>query len=62
LLVILFTPLLLFLLFSTTGRFLGQQGVSFLSVFFMFFTTIFSFFAFYWVGLCGEVTYITLGT
>lgn len=62
LLSIIITPLLVFLVLSFFGRHLGHNGAAILASVFMVGNALFSFVAFYYVGLLGHFTYICLGT
>ena len=62
LLCIIMTPLIVFFALSLFGRFLGHKGSRFIAPTFMLGNALFSFVAFYYVGLLGEFTYICLGT
>lgn len=62
LLIIVITPLILFLTLGLFGRFIGHKGASILGPAFMVLNAVASFFAFYFVGILGNFTYICLGT
>jgi proton-translocating NADH-quinone oxidoreductase chain L len=62
LLSIIITPLLVFLVLSFFGRYLGHNGAAILAPGFMVGNAVFSFVAFYYVGILGHFTYICLGT
>ena len=56
------TPLIVFLALSFFGRFIGHKGSALIAPICMSVNAVFSFVAFYQVGLLGEFTYICLGT
>jgi proton-translocating NADH-quinone oxidoreductase chain L len=56
------TPLLVFLALSFFGRFVGHKGAAIIASTFSASTAIFSFVAFYYVGILGNITYVCLGT
>jgi NADH:ubiquinone oxidoreductase subunit 4 (subunit M) len=62
LLSIIITPLIVFLALAFFGRFVGHNGTAIISPFFMLSNAIFSFVAFYYVGILENFTYICLGT
>ena len=59
---ILFLPLFSSISIGLFGRYMGNLGSSYLAIFSMIFVTILSYFAFYFVGLKGEVLYFDLFT
>jgi NADH-quinone oxidoreductase subunit L len=61
LLCIVMTPLIVFLALGFFGRYAGHQGAGFIAPGFMLGNTLFSFAAFYHVGIRGHSTYICLG-
>jgi NADH:ubiquinone oxidoreductase subunit 5 (subunit L)/multisubunit Na+/H+ antiporter MnhA subunit len=62
LLVIIITPLIVFLALAFFGRFVGHKGTAIISLAFMLSNAFFSFVAFYYVGILENFTYICLGT
>jgi hypothetical protein len=60
-LVSIFIPLLIFLVLSLFGRFLGYKGALHLSVNFMFLAVFCSFYMFYIVSVQNKFIYCTLG-
>jgi NADH:ubiquinone oxidoreductase subunit 5 (subunit L)/multisubunit Na+/H+ antiporter MnhA subunit len=62
LLSIIITPLIVFLVLSFFGRVVGHNGAALIAPGFMAGNAVFSFVAFYYVGLLGHFTYIYLGT
>ena len=62
LLSIIMTPLLVFLVLAFFGRHVGHNGAALIAPGFMVGNAVFSFVAFYQVGLLGNFTYICLGT
>jgi NADH:ubiquinone oxidoreductase subunit 5 (subunit L)/multisubunit Na+/H+ antiporter MnhA subunit len=62
LLSIIITPLIVFLALAFFGRYIGHKGAALIGPVSMLINAIFSFVAFYHVGLLGEFTYICLGT
>lgn len=61
-LAVIFLPLFSFLASCLFGRFLGKNGVSFVSIAAMLITTFISFLSFYFVALKGSFYYVNLGT
>lgn len=59
-LLIIFCPLISFLLISFFGRFVGREGSSFIVVFFMFFTTLLSWLAFFEIAVSKSIITLTL--
>ena len=59
-LTILFLPLLGFLLAASGGRFFGWRGTPLITTFCVFLSSLFSFIAFYEVGIAGSPCYIQL--
>jgi hypothetical protein len=55
------TPLMIFLTLSFFGRHIGHKGAAIIAPSFMVGNAIFSFVAFYYIGLLGNFTYICLG-
>jgi proton-translocating NADH-quinone oxidoreductase chain L len=62
LLSIIITPLIVFLVLGFFGRFLGHKGAAIIAPGFMVGNALFSFVAFYQIGILGHFTYICLGT
>lgn len=59
---IIITPLIVFLSIGFFGRYVGHNGVAIITSVFMSSNAIFSFVAFYYVGILGNFTYTCLGT
>jgi proton-translocating NADH-quinone oxidoreductase chain L len=56
------TPLIVFLSLGFFGRFVGHNGAAIIGPGFMLTNALFSFVAFYYVGILGNFTYVSLGT
>jgi hypothetical protein len=56
------TPLIVFLSIGFFGRFVGHNGAAIIAPGFMLGNAIFSFVAFYYVGILETFTYVCLGT
>jgi NADH:ubiquinone oxidoreductase subunit 5 (subunit L)/multisubunit Na+/H+ antiporter MnhA subunit len=61
-LLVLYLPLLSFILLSLFGRFFGRSGSSIIAFFLMFFTTLISWFSFFEVGVSKSIIYLTVFT
>jgi NADH:ubiquinone oxidoreductase subunit 5 (subunit L)/multisubunit Na+/H+ antiporter MnhA subunit len=62
LLSIIMTPLIVFLSLGFFGRFVGHNCAAIIGLGFMLTNALFSFVAFYYVGILGNFIYVSLGT